>query len=40
MKLERLCRFVSRPPMAEERLALMSSGALVVQELYDDLPVG
>ena len=25
-KLERLCRYVSRPPMAEERLALTSSG--------------
>ena len=25
-KLERLCRYVSRPPMAEERLALSSSG--------------
>jgi len=25
-KLERLCRYVSRPPMAEERLALSASG--------------
>ena len=30
-KLERLCRYVSRPPMAEERLALTSSGQVRYQ---------
>ena len=27
-KLERLCRYVSRPPVAEDRLALMPTGHL------------
>jgi hypothetical protein len=30
-KLERLCRYVSRPPIAEERLALTSSGQVRYQ---------
>jgi len=30
-KLERLCRYVSRPPMAEERLALSASGQVRYQ---------
>ena len=30
-KLERLCRYVSRPPVAEERLALTSSGQMRYQ---------
>jgi|TARA_B100000315_G_scaffold252165_1_gene288357 hypothetical protein len=41
-KLERICRYITRPPIAERRLSIAGNGNIVyaLKTLYDDGPMG